>query len=297
MDAAGVRVLARLAEPFLEARLDVALLVEALDLDPGVGDPALVIGTDDGGDVAVQVLVHRRLLALGAVGRGRVRPFGFRLVLRPGGHGRRIDRGASRGPGGSGWGPRTRRSLPGFGGSGVLVSGSGVPGSGDSGSGVSATGAATPGATGSGRSTGLGAGAVGGGGGAGGSDMPSKGRFWGVASSSRTASSQPSSFVPSPPSSALSFTLVPQPFSESFTSIQASASAPEACQRRTDSGSRSSTVTSVARPIRAHISPCMRFGWSITSQSSGGDRTRVRLALCMLRAFVRRRAAPAPYPK
>ena len=52
--------------------------------------------------------------------------------------------------------------------------------------------------------------------------MPSNGRFVGVASSSRTASSQPSSLVGSRPFSALTLTFVPQPFSAILTSIRAS---------------------------------------------------------------------------
>ena len=77
VDAAGERVGAGLAEPLLEARGDVGLVVEPVDLDPGVGEHALVVGPDDRGDVAVQVLLDRplRLAAevgvLGLLGVGR----------------------------------------------------------------------------------------------------------------------------------------------------------------------------------------------------------------------------------
>ncbi len=50
---AGEGIGAGLAEPLLEAGRDVVGVVEAVDLDPRVGDPALVVGADDGGDVAV----------------------------------------------------------------------------------------------------------------------------------------------------------------------------------------------------------------------------------------------------
>src|SRR5918994_872705 len=48
--AAGERVLARLAQPLLELGRDVLRVVEGLDLDPGVGEDALVLRADDGGD-------------------------------------------------------------------------------------------------------------------------------------------------------------------------------------------------------------------------------------------------------
>ena len=73
VDAAGERVGAGLAEALLEARGDVGLVVERLDLDPRVGDHPLVVGTDDRGDVAVQVLLDRAasvsLLGRHAIGR------------------------------------------------------------------------------------------------------------------------------------------------------------------------------------------------------------------------------------
>ena len=59
VDAAGERVGAGLAEPLLQVGGDVAGLVELVDLDPGVGEAALVVGADDRGDGAV----------LGRVGR------------------------------------------------------------------------------------------------------------------------------------------------------------------------------------------------------------------------------------
>ena len=67
--------------------------------------------------------------------------------------------------------------------------------------------------------------------------MPSKGRFCGVASSSRTASSQPSSLVGPSPFSALTLTFVPHPFSAISTLIQASSGT--AFQASVDSSSRS----------------------------------------------------------
>ena len=62
VDAAGERRCAGLAEALLEAGGDVVLVVEALDLDPRVGEDALVVGADDRGDVAVQVVLDRGLL-------------------------------------------------------------------------------------------------------------------------------------------------------------------------------------------------------------------------------------------
>jgi hypothetical protein len=79
VDPAGEWVLTGLAEALLETGLDVVLLLEALYVDPGVGDPpvlALLLG-EHGGDVAMEVLVDRGLDA--------------GLVLAPGGHGDRID--------------------------------------------------------------------------------------------------------------------------------------------------------------------------------------------------------------
>ena len=59
--------LAGLAEALLEAGGDVVVVVEALDLDPGVGEDALVVGADDRGDRAVGLLGRR------AVGAGHRR--------------------------------------------------------------------------------------------------------------------------------------------------------------------------------------------------------------------------------
>ncbi len=67
VDPAGERIVAGLAEALVEPGCDVALLVEAVDLDPRVGEHALVVGADDRRDVAVQILLHH---ALG----GRVEP-------------------------------------------------------------------------------------------------------------------------------------------------------------------------------------------------------------------------------
>ena len=53
VDAAGERKLPRLAEALLELGRDVVGVVEALDLDPRVGEHALVVGTDDRGQVLV----------------------------------------------------------------------------------------------------------------------------------------------------------------------------------------------------------------------------------------------------
>jgi hypothetical protein len=61
VDAAGERRLTGLAEPLLEAGSDVTRVVEGLDLDPGVGEYALVVGADNRRDRAV------RLLGAGAV--------------------------------------------------------------------------------------------------------------------------------------------------------------------------------------------------------------------------------------
>ena len=69
------------------------------------------------------------------------------------------------------------------------------------------------------------------------SPIPSKGRLVGVASSSITASSQPSSLVGAEPFSAVTLTFVPQPFSASSTLIQASSGM--ALQASFDSSSRS----------------------------------------------------------
>src|SRR5262249_7308002 len=74
--------------------LDVFLLVEALDLDPGIGDPpalALLL-REHRGDVAMEVLVDRG--PLGVLGRTvlcALCPLAGCLVLWPGGHRARID--------------------------------------------------------------------------------------------------------------------------------------------------------------------------------------------------------------
>ena len=67
VDPAGERVVAGLAEPLFEPGGDVVLVVEAVDLDPRVGEHALVVGADDRRDVAVQILLDRPL-------GGRVEP-------------------------------------------------------------------------------------------------------------------------------------------------------------------------------------------------------------------------------
>src|SRR5262249_43955060 len=89
VDAAGEGVRAGFAEPLLQSGLHVLLGVEALDLDPGIGDPALVVGPDDWGDVAVEVLLEGGLLLLGwgAVCLRALRALLGGLVLWPGGHG------------------------------------------------------------------------------------------------------------------------------------------------------------------------------------------------------------------
>ena len=63
VDPARERVGARLAEPLARGPGATSLgVVEPLDLDPGVGEHALVVGPDDRGDVAMEVaLGHRRL--------------------------------------------------------------------------------------------------------------------------------------------------------------------------------------------------------------------------------------------
>jgi hypothetical protein len=61
VDAAGERVGARLAEALIQPGGDVGLVVEPVDLDPRVGEHALVLGADDRRHVAVQVLVDRPL--------------------------------------------------------------------------------------------------------------------------------------------------------------------------------------------------------------------------------------------
>ncbi len=53
VDAAGERERSGLAEPLLEPGPDVLGLVERVDLDPGVGEPPLVVGADDRRDEAV----------------------------------------------------------------------------------------------------------------------------------------------------------------------------------------------------------------------------------------------------
>jgi hypothetical protein len=50
VDPARERVLARLAEALVEAGCDGRLGVEAVDLDPGIGERARVVGADDGRD-------------------------------------------------------------------------------------------------------------------------------------------------------------------------------------------------------------------------------------------------------
>ena len=55
VDAAGERVVARLAEALLEVRLHVVVAVEVLDLDAGVGEAALVVGADDRRDARLLV--------------------------------------------------------------------------------------------------------------------------------------------------------------------------------------------------------------------------------------------------
>ena len=55
MDPARERILAGLAEPLGQRLREVILVVELLDLDPGVREPARIIGTDDRRDRAVLV--------------------------------------------------------------------------------------------------------------------------------------------------------------------------------------------------------------------------------------------------
>ena len=63
MDAARERVLPRLAEALLEARRDVAVAVELLDLDAGIGELARVVGPDDGRDGRLLVGLGRHRTA------------------------------------------------------------------------------------------------------------------------------------------------------------------------------------------------------------------------------------------
>jgi hypothetical protein len=56
VDAAGERRRTGLPQPLLESRGNVLGVVDALDLDPGVGKDALVVGTDNGGDRAMCLL-------------------------------------------------------------------------------------------------------------------------------------------------------------------------------------------------------------------------------------------------
>src|SRR5262249_32551491 len=129
MDAPGERVFARLAEALLQAGLDVLLLVEALDLDPGIGDhPALaLILREHRGDVAMELLVDRGpVRVLGRTVLCALTPLAGCLVLWPGGHRARIDMcPRDRGSGGASWaraarqrgrappGPVPRRAPPG----------------------------------------------------------------------------------------------------------------------------------------------------------------------------------------
>ena len=54
MDAARERVLARLAEALAQVEVrDVVVVVDRLDLDAGVGEPARVVGADDGRDAGM----------------------------------------------------------------------------------------------------------------------------------------------------------------------------------------------------------------------------------------------------
>ena len=64
VDAAGEGRRAGLTEPLLEAGCDVALVIESVDLDAGIGEDALVIGADQRRDRAVRFLG-------GVVGGGR----------------------------------------------------------------------------------------------------------------------------------------------------------------------------------------------------------------------------------
>src|SRR5690606_8604843 len=59
VDAAGERVGAGLAQALLEPRGDVVGVVEALDLDAGIGEHAFVVGAYDGRDVAMRAGVDR----------------------------------------------------------------------------------------------------------------------------------------------------------------------------------------------------------------------------------------------
>ncbi len=61
VDAAGKRILTRLAEALLQAGGDIVGFVQGLDLDPRVGDHTLVVGADDGGDVAMEIVFDRAL--------------------------------------------------------------------------------------------------------------------------------------------------------------------------------------------------------------------------------------------
>src|SRR5690606_7509603 len=59
VDAAGERVGAGLAQALLEPRGDVVGVVEALDLDAGIGEDAFVVGAYDGRNVAMRAGVDR----------------------------------------------------------------------------------------------------------------------------------------------------------------------------------------------------------------------------------------------
>ena len=62
MDAARVGVLAGVAQALLEPRPHVHGAVLVLDLDPGIGQPARIVGPDDGRDAGFMVRSggHRR---------------------------------------------------------------------------------------------------------------------------------------------------------------------------------------------------------------------------------------------
>ena len=64
MDATGEGRRPGLAKPLLQAGCDVALVVEPVDLDPGVGEDALVVGPDQRRDRARR-LVNRGLAVIG----------------------------------------------------------------------------------------------------------------------------------------------------------------------------------------------------------------------------------------
>src|SRR5215216_4443827 len=81
MDPARERIRAGLAESLLEPRRNVVLLVEAIDLDARVGEPAGIVGPHRRRDVTVQVLLDRPLLGLRLLGRTTIHAASSRVLF------------------------------------------------------------------------------------------------------------------------------------------------------------------------------------------------------------------------